>query len=246
MVQAVNCLNPTGSSFGNNWEGCKQLVMKAGQFYYGIKNFMAAEGAGQKLKARNLQEADVFLKQLFKECERDYHLTDISQLGQAVKEKVSLETYTLYVWVTMMRDWFESKKRYDEQVVTLDRASKELAEAKSQKSELEERLERLLEEMNRMETELREKKTKLQELEESLAIKKANLEIAEKLVNGLGDEKISWNKEKESLNIMYEKLVGDSLLSCAFLTYLGPFESTFRREIMYENWVNLISKTQIP
>merc|ERR1719453_1436969 len=97
-----------------------------------------------------------------------------------------------------------------------------------------------------METELREKKGKLQQLEESLAVKKANLEIAEKLVNGLGDEKISWNKEKEQLNIMYEKLVGDSLLSCAFLTYLGPFESTFRREIMYENWLNAISKTQIP
>lgn len=32
IVQAVNCLNPTGSSFGNNWEGCKQLVMKASAF----------------------------------------------------------------------------------------------------------------------------------------------------------------------------------------------------------------------
>lgn len=102
----------------------------------------------------------------------------------------------------MMRDWFESKKRYDEQVVTLDRATKELTEAKSQKSELEERLERLMEEMARMESELKEKKGKLQDLEESLAIKKANLEIAEKLVNGLGDEKISWNKEKEQLNVM--------------------------------------------
>merc|ERR1711977_293027 len=96
-----------------------------------------------------------------------------------------------------------------------------------------------------METELKEKKAKLQELEESLAIKKANLEIAEKLVSGLGDEKISWNKEKEQLVIMEKKLVGDSLLSCSFLTYLGPFESTFRRNIMTE-WHNLIEKTIIP
>lgn len=72
--------------------------------------------------------------------------------------------------------------------------------------------------MNRMETELKEKKSKLHELEESLAVKKKNLEIAEKLVSGLGDEKISWNKERDQLSIMYEKLVGDSLLSSAFLT----------------------------
>lgn len=56
---------------------------------------MTADGAGQKLKARNLQEADVFLKQLYKECERDYQLTDVSQLGPAVKDRVSLETFVL-------------------------------------------------------------------------------------------------------------------------------------------------------
>jgi len=37
IVQAVNCLNPTGSSFGNNWEGCKQLVMKAVRFNSGSR-----------------------------------------------------------------------------------------------------------------------------------------------------------------------------------------------------------------
>lgn len=83
-------------------------------------------------------------------------------------------------------------------------------------------------------------------MESDLAIKKANLEIAEKLVSGLGDEKISWNAEKKQLGIMYEKLVGDAMLSCAFLTYLGPFESTFRKQIMYDDWVPSISKTKIP
>jgi hypothetical protein len=53
-----------------------------------------------------------------------------------------------------------------------------------------------------MESELKEKKEKLHELETDLAIKKANLEIAEKLVSGLGDEKISWNAEKHSLSIL--------------------------------------------
>lgn len=69
-----------------------------------------------------------------------------------------------------------------------------------------------------MEITQKEKKIKLNDLEKDLQVKKANLEIAERLVNGLGDEKVSWSKERENLTNMYNKLVGDCLLSCSFLT----------------------------
>jgi len=131
-----------------------------------------------------------------------------------------------------MKAWFESKKNCEEQEEIKNKATLELNRVKGEKQEAEESLERLNSEMRQMEITLKEKKKKLGELENDLANKKANLEIAERLVNGLGDEKISWNKEKDTLNVSYVKLIGDSLLSCAFLTYLGPFESTFRREIM--------------
>lgn len=100
----------------------------------------------------------------------------------------------------------------------MQKASAELTKARNEKQEAEETLERLNKEMSQMEITLREKKTKLTELENDLATKKANLEIAERLVNGLGDEKISWDRERELLNDMYTKLDGDCLLSCAFLT----------------------------
>lgn len=87
-----------------------------------------------------------------------------------------------------------------------------------EKQEAEESLERLNSEMRQMENTLKEKKKKLAELEADLANKRINLEIAERLVNGLGDEKINWDKERETLNGAYVKLIGDSLLSCAFLT----------------------------
>lgn len=142
--------------------------------------------------------------------------------------------------------WYESKKNFDEQSEILAKATDELAKARTDKQEAKETLNRLNNEMHQMEVTLSEKKKKLTELEEDLQMKKANLEIAERLVNGLGDEKISWDKERETLNDMYTKLVGDCLLSCAFLTQMGPFESTFRRQIMYNDWAVSITKTKIP
>jgi len=99
-----------------------------------------------------------------------------------------------------MKSWFESKKNFEEQSEILQKATLELARVTGEKQEAEESLERLNNEMRQMEATLKEKKKKLAELEADLANKKANLEIAERLVMGLGDEKISWDKERETLN----------------------------------------------
>ena len=118
----------------------------------------------------------------------------------------------------MMSAWYSSNRNLNEQTETLSKASKELTDAKDKQTAVINQLESLESEMKRMETQLKEKKAKLNELEEDLFTKKANIAITEKLVTGLGDEKISWNNEKNQLGIMYEKLIGDAMLSCAFLT----------------------------
>lgn len=39
ILQAVNALNPVvGQNYPDTWEGSRQLVQKAGQFYEGVKN----------------------------------------------------------------------------------------------------------------------------------------------------------------------------------------------------------------
>lgn len=53
IMQAVACLNPTGTSMD-----FKTLFMKAGDLYKGIKDFMAPGGAGHKLKQANLTNSD--------------------------------------------------------------------------------------------------------------------------------------------------------------------------------------------
>lgn len=101
-----------------------------------------------------------------------------------------------------MSSWYTSNKNYVEQSEIARKAQKELTDAKEKQTNVMNELERLETEMTRMQKELKDKKYKLAELESDLAIKKNNLEIAEKLVSGLGDEKVSWNAEKKQLGIM--------------------------------------------
>lgn len=54
------------------------------------------------------------------------------------------------------------------------------------------------------------------------------LERADKLVGGLAGEFVRWQASIGSYEAMIERLVGDSLIAAAFVSYLGPFDTVYR------------------
>ncbi|KAK3734119.1 hypothetical protein RRG08_000032 [Elysia crispata] len=71
------------------------------------------------------------------------------------------------------------------------------------------------------------------------------LERAEKLIGGLGGEKTRWTEAAESLEKIFDNLVGDILVSAAFIAYLGPFTSAFR-DLAVADWVKVCKSYKIP
>ena len=61
---------------------------------------------------------------------------------------------------------------------------------------------------------------------------------AEKLIGGLGGEKDRWTQAAEHLQLVYDNLLGDVLLSAGVIAYLGPFTAHFREECIKE-WIVL-------
>jgi dynein heavy chain len=57
------------------------------------------------------------------------------------------------------------------------------------------------------------------------------LERAEKLISGLGGEKARWSNQIVNLTHTYDHIVGDVLLSAAFVAYLGAFTLDYRQVI---------------
>ena len=51
------------------------------------------------------------------------------------------------------------------------------------------------------------------------------IERAERLIGGLGGERIRWIAVAKDLGLAYPSLTGDSLLSAGIIAYLGAFTS---------------------
>lgn len=54
------------------------------------------------------------------------------------------------------------------------------------------------------------------------------LERADKLVSGLAGEFVRWQASIGTYEAMIERLVGDSLIAAAFLSYAGTFDTVYR------------------
>lgn len=62
------------------------------------------------------------------------------------------------------------------------------------------------------------------------------LDRAKKLIGGLGGEKERWQQASQELQVIYDNLLGDVLISAGVIAYLGVFTSAFREECT-KSWV---------
>ena len=85
-------------------------------------------------------------------------------------------------------------------------------------------------------------KNQLREEAERLA---AKLDRADKLVNGLAGEYVRWQASIGQYNAALVKVYGDSLIAAAFLSYAGPFETTYRDSLM-GSWSKYVDNQQLP
>jgi dynein heavy chain len=74
---------------------------------------------------------------------------------------------------------------------------------------------------------------------------KRKMIAATALISGLKGEKDRWTIQSKEFASRIGKLVGDIILACAFLSYSGPFNQTFRTRLI-SDWKTELSKRKIP
>lgn len=72
------------------------------------------------------------------------------------------------------------------------------------------------------------------------------LDLANRLVGGLADENKRWNELVKTLGGDAMKMIGNCILSAAFVSYIGPFNQDFRDDIWKNIWMTDIVKNKIP
>lgn len=74
---------------------------------------------------------------------------------------------------------------------------------------------------------------------------KRNLDRAASLIDGLSGERTRWTQTVTQLDINFDYLPGDCLLSIAFVSYMGPFVFKYREELT-NLWTYSIREMKIP
>jgi len=72
------------------------------------------------------------------------------------------------------------------------------------------------------------------------------LQLAQRLVSGLADEYKRWTETVKDLKDLSVRLIGNCLLSSAFVGYISPFNMRIRVDLWKENWTRDIIERGIP
>ena len=73
-----------------------------------------------------------------------------------------------------------------------------------------------------------------QRLQDEASLTKRRMDSANALIHGLAGEKDRWTSQSKDFADRISRLVGDSAMSCAFMSYLGPFNKEFREKLLIE------------
>ena len=66
---------------------------------------------------------------------------------------------------------------------------------------------------------------------------------AKQLMSSLGGERERWQSAAEALKEERAVLMGDMVLAASAITYLGPFEASYRKALTDESWMGLLRNT---
>ncbi|XP_053977121.1 dynein axonemal heavy chain 2 [Hylaeus volcanicus] len=177
---------------------------------------------------------------------------DAEKVGQ-----VSIAAKSLCIWVIAMEKYGKlyrivapKREKLYAALASLKQKEDALAEAMQQLEKLQEKL-RKLQEMYDGKMREKEELIKLAIVFDSTCVYfqaellKLKLERAAMLVDGLSDERIRWENTVGSLATFFDWLPGDCLISTAFVSYLGPFVSNYREELI-TIWMNEVQEKEIP
>ena len=64
-----------------------------------------------------------------------------------------------------------------------------------------------------------------------------SLNLANRLVNGLADENKRWGENVETYKKDRTTMIGNALVSAAFVSYIGPFSYLFRQKLWRDTWL---------
>ncbi|XP_069857588.1 dynein axonemal heavy chain 2 isoform X5 [Dipodomys merriami] len=160
--------------------------------------------------------------------------------------RVSLAAKSLCMWVRAMELYGRLYRVVEPKRIRMNVALAQLQEKQAALAEAQEKLREVAEKLEMLKKQYDEKLAQKEELRKKSEEMELKLERAGMLVSGLAGEKARWEETVQGLEEDLGYLVGDCLLAAAFLSYMGPFLTNYRDEIVNQIWIRKIWELQVP
>ncbi|XP_070711337.1 dynein axonemal heavy chain 2 [Pempheris klunzingeri] len=159
--------------------------------------------------------------------------------------KVSLAAKSLCMWVRAMEVYGRIYRVVEPKRAQLNTAMAQLAEKQAALAEAQNKLREVAEKLDQLKKQHSEKLAMKESLRKKSDEMEVKLDRADKLVTGLAGERIRWEERAAGLEENMGYLVGDCLLAASFLSYMGPFLSNYRDELL-SIWMKEVWDLKIP
>uniref|UniRef100_UPI00398EE5C8 dynein axonemal heavy chain 1 isoform X2 n=1 Tax=Pristiophorus japonicus TaxID=55135 RepID=UPI00398EE5C8 len=201
-----------------------------------------------------LQDPGKFLESLFK-YDKDnipdsiiksiQPYIDNEDFMPAAIAKVSKACTSICQWVRAMHKYHFIAKAVEPKRQALHEAQADLDMTQKILEEAKRRLEEVENGIAALEAKYLDYVTKKEELENKCEQCEQRLIRADKLLNGLSDEKIRWQETVHNLNHMINNVAGDVLIAGGYVAYLGPFTGEYRAA-MNDEWLQKFVVLGVP
>ncbi len=135
-------------------------------------------------------------------------------------------------WVINIVNYYDIVLTVEPKRIALRAANAQLDEANDALSVVQARVAALKERLDVLTVEYNAAETQRLEAQQIADKGKLKLELANRLINALGSEKVRWSAGIQRIRAERDLLIGDCLLASSFISYIGPFTKQYRRMLM--------------
>eukprot|EP00163_Fabomonas_tropica_P031142 TRINITY_DN730_c0_g2_i1.p1 TRINITY_DN730_c0_g2~~TRINITY_DN730_c0_g2_i1.p1 ORF type:complete len:4569 (+),score=1602.08 TRINITY_DN730_c0_g2_i1:399-14105(+) len=171
---------------------------------------------------------------------------DMPDFTYEAAKRVSGNVAGLCSWIKAMAVYYEIAKEVAPKRAAVFAAEQELEQALHDLSLAQADLDEKQKALDEMTAKYEAAMAERQKLQESADLTRRRMDSANSLIAGLKDEKDRWTKQSSEFADTIRRLVGDTALATAFVSYAGPFNEDFRKMLLESTWTRGLTAREIP
>jgi len=172
--------------------------------------------------------------------------TEFEEYTEDTARAASQAAEALCTWTKAMGEYYYASKFVKPKMEALTIALASLAEAQSNLAKAEQREQEVLAVVAGLKAKFDAQMEEKTKLENNASAMQRKLDQASALINGLAGERVRWGEDSKMFADTKMRLLGDVAISCAFVSYCGPFNQAYRSYLINEKFIADCRKRDVP